>query len=158
MSYDFYYYQIRYLSGLQSSLYRQTLPGRLPSGGAGTVYVAAVHSTHVAAAGTIAQQADILAIVWGRQVVIGMTAGAIGLVCRERPCNDLVVGPVTVNTQYRCAVVTGIIRRVMPEQYQRCPGRRAMAAFTIQCGNEMGCRFAGCIRAVVAAQAKPGHQ
>ena len=90
-----------------------------------------------------------------RQVVIGVTAGAIRLIGRERPRDDLVVGPVAVNTQHRCAVIAGIIRRVMPEIDQGCPDRRAVAAVAVQCRHEMGCRFPGRNSAVVAAQAKP---
>ena len=118
--------------------------------------VAAVDAANVAAARAVTQQAHILVVMRRRQVVVRMAPGAVRLVSREWPGDDLVVGPVAVDTQHRRLVVARIIRRVVPEQVQWCPDRGPVAAVAVQCGHKMRRRLARGDRAVVAAQAKAG--
>lgn len=118
--------------------------------------VAAIDATDVTAAGTIAQQRDRLVVVRYRQIIIGVTSGAVGLIGRKWPGDDLVVGSVAIDAKYRGAVVAGIIRRVVPEVNQGYPHCRAVTAVAIQCCDEMCRRFTGRNRAVVAGQAKTG--
>ena len=86
-----------------------------------------------------------------------MAAGAIGLVSRERPRYDLIIGTVAGNAGHGCPVVAGIIRRIVSETNQRYPLCRCMTAFAVQRGNKVRCRLAGCGRSIMATLAKTGH-
>jgi len=90
-------------------------------------------------------------------VDIGMAAGTIRLIRRERPGDDLIVGSVTVNTKHRRPMVTRVVGRVMSEPYQWYPLCRGVTAFTVQCGDKMCCAFTGCCRAIVTTQAQAGN-
>lgn len=125
------------------TLLRRPVPGRLPSGGAGSMYVAAVYATHVTAAGAVAQQTDVLVVMRRREIVVRMATGTIGLVGREWPRDDLVVGSVAVDAKYRCAVVAWIIRRIVPEIDQWRPDSCIVAAVAIKGRHKVGRRFAG---------------
>ena len=107
------------------------------------MHVAAVYAPHVTTAGAVSQQADVLVVMRCRKIVIRMTACTIGLVRRERPCDDLVVGCVAVDAKYRCTVVAWIIGRIVPEQVQRRPDDCIMAAIAIEGCYKVGCRLAG---------------
>ncbi len=87
-------------------------------------------------------------------VVAGMAAGTIRLIRWEWPGDDLIVGSVTVDTEYGRSMVARVIGRVMSEPYKRYPLCRRVTAFTVQCGDEMSCSFAGSGRAIVTAQAE----
>lgn len=87
-------------------------------------------------------------------VVIGMAASTIRLIRWEWPGDDLIVGIVAVDAEYGRPMVTRVVGRIMSEPYQRNPLRCGVTAFTVQCGDKMGCAFTRCGRPIVAAQAK----
>lgn len=77
---------------------RLIVPGRLPFGGAGTVLAGAGGAIEVTAAATVTYIADWQIAMGSGYIVIGMAGGTVRLVCRERPGDNLVVGPVAINT------------------------------------------------------------
>ena len=132
----FFYYLYR------GVLSRRHMPGHgrfLPASAAGTVFGATGHAIKVATATAISHIADWQIPMRTRYVVIRVACSAFRLVCREWPCDDLVVGSMTINAEYCCSMITGIICRVMCERNQRYPACRIVAAVTIQGCDKVCC-------------------
>lgn len=82
----------------------------LPTTTAGAVFAATGHATKVTTATAIGHIADWQIAMRARYVVIGVTGGALRLVGREWPGNNLVIGSMAVNAKNACSVIAGIIR------------------------------------------------
>jgi hypothetical protein len=81
----------------------------LPSTAAGAMFAATGHATKVTTAAAISHIAYWQIAMRSRHIVISMAGCAFPLISREWPCNNLVVGSMTVNTNDACSVITGII-------------------------------------------------
>jgi len=82
----------------------------LPATAAGAVFAATSHATKVTTATAISHIGDWQIAMRARYVVVGVTGGAFRLVCREWPCNNLVIGSMAVNTKNACSVIARIVR------------------------------------------------
>lgn len=89
--------------------------------------------------------------------VIGMTAGAIGLVSRGRPDDGLAVAGVAVQTGNAGAMVAWVSSRTVAETDRR-PVAGAMTAVTLQGCGEMPARFARRGAAVMTIGTRAGGQ
>ena len=103
----------------------------------------------MAGPGTVSVPAHRPALVFSRNIVVGMAAGAIRAVSRCRPGSGLGVALVAGYAKRVAAVITRVFRRGVSE-INGPPAGRVVAGVALQAGAEVTGRFAGRLCAVVA--------